>query len=53
MEEITVNDDNNNKLKRIREITISGHKRLGNSGHSDIIRALDLGTELIVLPLSN
>ena len=25
---------------------------MGNSGHSDIISALDLGTKLLVLPLS-
>jgi len=42
----------NDKVKRIREITISRHKRLGNSGHSDIIRAPDLSTKLLVLPLS-
>ena len=39
-------------MKRIKEIIISGYKRLGNSSHSDIIRAPDLGTELLVLPLS-
>ena len=31
----------------MKEITISGHKKLGNISHSDIIMAHDLGTELL------